>query len=119
MASIIENEVFGKDNREIVSGILWKRLDSGWKLDADSTLLYITKDRKITAEDLQLDSPYNTRKNGGLPPGPICNPSVESIVAAMFPKESNYWFYLTTSDTGEVIYAETNDQQNANKAKYL
>lgn len=119
MASIIENEVFGKENREIVSGILWKRLDSGWKLDTDSTILYVTEDRKITSEDLNIDSPYNTRKYAGLPPGPICNPSIESILTAMYPKESNYWFYLTTPDTSEVIYAETNDQQNANKAKYL
>ncbi|MFA6521840.1 MAG: endolytic transglycosylase MltG [Candidatus Gracilibacteria bacterium] len=119
MASIIENEVFGKENREIVSGILWKRLNSGWKLDTDATIIYVTGDRKITSADLQLDSPYNTRKFGGLPPGPICNPSIESILAAMFPKESDYWFYLTTLDTGEVIYAKSNDEQNVNKAKYL
>lgn len=119
MASIIENEVREKEDREVVSGILWKRLDNDWALGADATLLYITDDRKLTAEELEMDSPYNTRKNKGLPPGPIGNPSIESIKAALSPKESEYWFYLTTLDTGEVIYAKTNEEHNANKAKYL
>lgn len=119
MASIIENEVREKEDREIVSGILWKRLDNDWTLGADATLLYISEDRKLTAEELEMDSPYNTRKNKGLPPGPIGNPSLESIEAASNPKESEYWFYLTSLDTGEVIYAKTNEEHNANKAEYL
>lgn len=119
MASIIENEVFGAKDRRIVSGILWKRLENGWPLGADATLLYITDDRHISGSDLALDSPYNTRKNGGLPPGPICNPSVDSIKAALNPEQSPYWFYLTTLDTGEVIYAKTNEEHNLNRAKYL
>ena len=119
MASIIENEVFGATDRAIVSGILWKRFESGWYIGADATLLYITDDREITAEDLALDSPYNTRNNLGRPPGPISNPSLESIKAAMYPQSSEYWFYLTTLDTGEVIYANSNEEHNANRAKYL
>ncbi len=119
MASIIENEVFGAEDRKLVSGILWKRLASGWTLGADATLLYITDDREIDSEDLELDSPYNTRKNLGLPPGPISNPSVESIEAAMYPTENDYWFYLTTLDIGEVIYANSNEEHNVNKAKHL
>ncbi len=119
MASIIENEVFGEEDRKIVSGILWKRLENGWTLGADATLLYITEDRKITSEDLEIDSPYNTRKNKGLPPGPISNPGIESIMAAYYPVETEYWFYLTTPDTGEVIYAVTNEEHNINRDKYL
>lgn len=119
MASIIENEVFGVEDRKMVSGILWKRLAYGWTLGADATLLYITDDREIDTEDLEIDSPYNTRKNLGLPPGPISNPSVESIEAAMYPTENDYWFYLTTLDTGEVIYAVSNEEHNVNKATYL
>lgn len=119
MASIIENEVFTEGDRPIVSGIFWKRLDSGWQLGADATLLYITEDRTITATDLALESPYNTRKNLGLPPTPISNPSLSSIKAALNPKESPYWFYLTTLDTGEVIYAKTNEEHNLNRAKHL
>lgn len=119
MASIIENEVFGLKDRKLVSGILWKRLESGWTLGADATLLYITEDRTITQEDLDKESPYNTRKNLGLPPGPISNPSLESITASMYPESSNYWFYLNTPDTGEVIYAHSNEEHNQNKVKHL
>jgi len=118
MASIIENEVFGEEDRKLVSGILWKRLEAGWMIGADATLLYITDDREITANDLEINSPYNTRKNTGLPPGPICNPSIESIKAAMYPTENENWFYLTTPE-GEVIYSYSNEEHNANKAKYL
>lgn len=119
MASIIEKEVFGEENRKTVSGILWKRFENNWPLGADATLLYAKTDRKITEEDLKADSPYNTRKYQGLPPGPICNPSVESIKATMFPKESPYWFYLTEPEKGEVIYATSNEEHNKNRAKYL
>jgi UPF0755 protein len=118
MASIFEDEVFGSENRKMVSGILWKRLDNNWPLGADATLLYGKKNNIITVEDLNTDSPYNTRKNQGLPPGPICSPSVSSIEAAMFPKESPYWFYLTDKD-GNVIYASSNEEHNQNRAKYL
>ena len=119
MASILESEVKSSKDRKTVSGIMWKRLESNWTLGADATLLYVTTDRNIDAKDLALNSPYNTRKNLGLPPGPICNPSVNSIEAAMYPTSSAYWFYLTTLDTGKVIYAKTNDEQNVNRAKYL
>lgn len=119
MASIIEIEVFGREDRKLVSGILWKRLENGWRLDADATLLYIKNDRTITAADLQSDSPYNTRKLRGLPPGPVSNPGLESIEAAINPTPSNYWFYLNRQDTGETIFAETNDEHNRNRARYL
>lgn len=119
MASIIENEVISDTDRKIVSGILWKRLESGWTLGADATLLYLANDRSINQSDLNSDSPYNTRKNQGLPPGPICNPSISSIEAAMYPEESEYWFYLTDPKTGKTIYAKTNDEQNLNRDKYL
>ena len=119
MASIIEKEVRLKEDKFIVSGILWKRLDSDWLIGADATLLYITDDNNITYNELQIDNPYNTRKNSGLPPGPISNPSIESINAAIFPKETDYWFYLNTLDTGETIFSKTNEEHNQNKAKYL
>lgn len=119
MASILENEVTSDEDRKLVSGILWKRLESGWTLGADATLLYISEDRSISQSDLQSDSPYNTRKNAGLPPGPISNPSISSIEAAMYPEESEYWFYLSHPETGKTIYAKTNEEQNLNRDKYL
>ncbi len=119
MASIIEKEVIGEKDKKIVSGILWKRLENDWTLGADAALLYITEDRTITQEDLAIDSPYNLRKNKGLPPGPICNPSLESISSAMYPEETEYWFYLTDPKTSKVIYSITNEEHNLNKEKYL
>lgn len=119
MASIIEKEVNGDENRAKVSGILWKRLQNDWTLGADATILYVTDDNDLTSSDLEIDSPYNTRKNKGLPPGPICNPSVSSIEAAMFPSVSDFWFYLTVPGSGEVIYSKTNEEHNENKGKYL
>lgn len=119
MASIIEKEVFGERDRKIVSGILWKRLDNGWFIGADATLLYEKDDNKITKKDLEKDSPYNTRNRKGLPPTAISNPSLESIRAAIFPIESEYWYYLNALDTGETIYAKTNDEHNINRTKHL
>lgn len=119
MASIIETEVFGTEDRKIVSGILWKRLQNNWRLDADATLLYIKTDRNITPQDLQSTSPYNTRRQHGLPPGPVSNPSIESIEAAINPKKSDYWFYLNRQDTFETIFAKTNEEHNLNRARYL
>ncbi|MBT3705098.1 endolytic transglycosylase MltG [Candidatus Peregrinibacteria bacterium] len=118
MASIIEKEVISQEDKSLVSGILWKRIDSGWRLDADATLLYTKDDNKITSADLSADSPYNSRKVQGLPPTPICNPSLSSIEAAINPKSSNYWFYLSTPE-GETIFATSNEDHNTNKAKYL
>ena len=118
MASILEKEVRTSEDRRLVAGILWKRLDSEWRLDADATLLYEKTDTKITTKDLNSDSPYNTRKLKGLPPGPICNPSIESIEAVLNPTASSHWFYLTTKD-GTTIFADTNEQHEQNKTKYL
>jgi UPF0755 protein len=119
MASILQKEVRTPQDFNIVSGILWKRLDSNWQIGADATIIYVTGRKNITAEDLELDSPYNTRLYTGMPPGPISNPDINHIKASITPEESDYWYYLTTLDTGEVIYARTNDEQNINKAKYL
>lgn len=119
MASIIEREVLRTIEKKMVSGILWKRYRSDWLIDADAALLYVKDDNIITRADLQSDSPYNIRRFRGLPPTPISNPGLRSIEAALSPIESEYWFYLTTLDTGEVIYARTNDEHNQNRFRYL
>lgn len=119
MASILQREVRTPQDYNTVSGLLWKRLDSGWHIGADATILYATGKKNISVEDLEFDSPYNTRLHVGMPPGPISNPDIEHIEAAITPEDSEYWYYLTTLDTGEVIYARTNDEQNVNKAKHL
>ena len=119
MASILQKEVRTEEDFETVAGILWKRLDSGWHIGADATILYATKKKQVEVSDIEFDSPYNTRLHVGMPPGPISNPDIEHIKAVLTPEDSAYWYYLTTLDTGEVIYAATNDEHNANKAKYL
>jgi len=120
MASLLEKEVKTKEEKELVAGILWKRLKVGMPLQVDATITYLTgkKTTKITFEDLQIDSPYNTYKYKGLPPGPICNPGLESILAALYPKESDYWYYLSTPD-GKTLFFKTLEEHNLAKAKYL
>lgn len=119
MASILEREVLRKTERQMIAHILWKRYENDWRLDADASVIYDQDDNIITIQDLQSDSPYNLRKFKGLSPTPIANPSQDSIYAGLNPISNPYWFYITTLDTGEVIYAENLDQHNQNVRKYL
>ena len=119
VASLIEKEVILEKDKALVSGIIYKRLQNGWTLGIDAALLYEKDNNKITYEDLNSNSPYNLRKIKGLPPTPICNPSLSSIQAALNPKKSAYWFYLTKPITNEVVYSKTNDEHNLNKRKFL
>ncbi|MDP2951422.1 MAG: endolytic transglycosylase MltG [bacterium] len=117
MASLIEKEVKTYQDKQIVSGILWKRLRNGWPLQVDATLVYLTGKVALNSHK-EIDSLYNTYKNKGLPPGPICNPGLKSILAALNPEESPYWYYLSTK-TGQTIFSETLDEHNINRGKYL
>ncbi|EKD33492.1 MAG: Aminodeoxychorismate lyase [uncultured bacterium] len=120
LASIIEREVRAPEDRKIVSGIFWNRLNLGMALQADSTVNYITgkNDPSITLIDRDIDSPYNTYKYKGLPPGPICNPGLDSILSAIEPAETDYMYFLTDQE-GKVYYAKTFDGHILNKQKYL
>ncbi len=126
MASIVEREARTDSTRKKVAGILWKRLANGWPLQADATLQYVKGYDKVSqdwwaeplAADKELNSPYNTYKNSGLPPGPICAPSLSSIEAAIFPENSDAWYYI--SDTkGVMHYAATLAEHNQNIDTYL
>ncbi|MFH1866513.1 MAG: endolytic transglycosylase MltG [Patescibacteria group bacterium] len=120
LASIIEREVAGVEDRKLVADIFWRRLQAGQGLEADSTVNYITgkKTPSLSLEDTKLDSPYNTYKYRGLPPGPISNPGSTALEAVAFPKTNDYWYFLTTKE-GEVIYSETYEQHIQAKQKYL
>lgn len=118
VAAMVEREVRTEEDLPIVAGIIWKRYDNNWYLGIDATLLYVQDDNEITAEDLADETPYNTRTNIGLPPTPISNPGLASLMAAIYPKESEDYYYLTDSE-GAVHYAKTNEEHEANKAKYL
>ncbi len=120
MASILEKEVKIYEDRQITAGILWKRLRMGWPLQVDATLTYLIgkTSEELTKEDLRIDSLYNTYQYYGLPAGPIANPGIESIRAAIYYEESPYWFYLTTSE-GEAIFSKTLEEHNIARFNYL
>jgi len=120
MASLIEREVQTLEDKKIVSGILWKRSENNVPLQVDATISYITgkKGIDISIEETKIDSPYNTYKYRGLPLGPICNPGIESIIAATYPESSAFWYYLSTPD-GKTIFSRTLEEHNIAKAKYL
>jgi UPF0755 protein len=120
MASIIEREVRSDEDMAQVAGVLWKRFDDGVGLDADATVRYAVEkwDEPLTAQDLQIDSPYNTRRYRGLPPGPISNPGLRALIAAVRPQQSDYYYYLS-APTGETIFSRTLEEHNQNKARHL
>lgn len=121
MASILEKEVKTGDDRKITSGIFWQRLADKYPLQSDATLSYIFDDNytRHTIEQTKVDSPYNTYKYIGLPPGPINNPGLDAIEAAIYPTQTDYYFFITRPDTGEAVFAKTLEEHNANKTKYL
>ena len=120
MASLIEEETRTSEERTVVSGILWKRLDDKVGLGVDATVRYILEKPTgaLTTADLNVDSAYNLRKFRGLPPGPIANAGLQSIRAALAPSDSPYYYYLHGTD-GIIRYARTNEEHNLNKYKYL
>lgn len=120
MASLVEEESRHDEERAQVAGILWKRLENGVVLGVDATTRYrLNKKREVlTKADVEIQSAYNTRRTQGLPPSPIANPSENSVIAALKPTESRYWYYLH-DNTGAIRYAVTNDEHNVNRAKYL
>ncbi|HPI67513.1 MAG TPA: endolytic transglycosylase MltG [bacterium] len=115
MASILEKEVQTENDMKIVAGILWKRLDANMALQVDSSLKYIIGggNPSLTLNELQIDSPYNTYKYRGLPPTPIGNPGLSAIRAAIYPKTSDYWFYLSNQESKETIFSKTYQEHEA------
>jgi peptidoglycan lytic transglycosylase G len=120
VASLVEEEVKTERDRRLVAGIIYNRLDQGIRLDIDATVRYALDKPTgaLTAADLDTDNPYNTRKLKGLPPGPIANPGLAAIEAALDPESSEYLFYLSAAD-GTTYYAKTDADHERNKEKYL
>jgi UPF0755 protein len=121
MASILEKEVKSDEDRKIVAGIFWKRLENNYPLESCATIAYILgKEKKqYSYEDTRVKSPYNTYINLGLPPTPINNPGLSAINAALNPKQTDYNFFLTDPVIGTTIFSKTLAEHNTNKAKYL
>lgn len=128
LASLVEREARQPATREKIAGIILKRYQADWPLDLDATLQYVLGyqplektwwKKELTEEDLKIDSPYNTYKNKGLPPEPICNPSLSSIKAIINANpKTPYWYYITDPQ-GVMHYSVTLEEHEAGVNKYL
>jgi len=120
LASIIEKEAANETDRRLVADIFLRRLEMGMPLQSCATVNYILtqKTEHLSLEQTKIDSPYNTYKYYGLPSGPIGNPGINSIKAVLWPSKNDYLFFLST-DQGQIIYSETKEEHDLNKAKYL
>lgn len=121
LASLLEREVQSREDKKIVADIFWRRLEENWALQADSTVHYISGrsgDVFTTSKERDSKNKYNTYEYPGLPPGPISNPSLESIKAAIYPQKNNHWYFLTDK-SGKVHYAGSLSEHNQNVQKYL
>lgn len=117
IASLIERECKVADEQTRISGVIHNRLNNSDRfpyLDIDASLLYaIGHKEQLTAEDLQIDSPYNTRLHKGLPPTAICSPGIGAILAAIQPEKHDYYYYVANPETGEHVFSRTLDEHNA------
>ena len=121
MASLLEREVTTPEDFKIVSGIFWKRIKIGLALQSCATLAYALGENKkqYSLEDTQIESPYNTYKYKGLPPGPVSNPGLATIQAALYPETTDYLYFLTDpNDPKNTVYSKTFEEHNLNKQKY-
>ncbi|WP_226085397.1 endolytic transglycosylase MltG [Mesobacillus sp. S13] len=113
MASLIEEEATEKVDRDKIASVFYNRLEEGMMLQTDPTVLYAHGEHKerVFFKDLEIDDPYNTYKIQGLPPGPIANPGVISIEAALAPADTDDMYFLATS-TGDVLFSKTLAEHN-------
>ncbi len=133
LASIVEREAVVDDERPIIAGVFLNRLDAGWPLAADPTVQYavgynarqgtwwpVLYFDELGIESLdEMDSAYNTYRYTGLPPGPICNPGLASLRAALYPAQTDYYFFVAKNDgSGEHAFARTPEEHAANVARY-
>jgi len=109
IASIIERETKVPEERELVSSVIHNRLAKGMRLEIDATIEYLLPGNRfrLTYEDLQIDSPYNTYRNAGLPPGPISNPGLASLKAAASPADTDYIYYVLTDPDGSHTFTSS------------
>ena len=120
IASLIEEEARVSNERSIISGVIYNRLQRDMLLQIDATILYcLPKHQEVLYyRDLEVDNPYNTYLYPGLPPGPITNPGKKSIEAALIPDKHNYLYYVSKGD-GSHHFSETYAQHLAAKGKYI
>lgn len=119
LASIIEREAKLDSDRPIVASVFINRLKEGMPLQADCTINYLLPEHKewLSKEDYEIDSPYNTYKYAGLPPGPICNPGRASLFSVVEAPETDYFYFMTTPE-GKAIFSKTLAEHERNLRKY-
>lgn len=122
LASIVEKETNKNDEKEAMAGVYINRINSGWRLQADPTVVYAIGDfniRRVLNKQKEFESPYNTYMHLGLPPGPICIPSISSVDAVLNYEDHNYMFFCARDDlSGYHVFARTNAEHRRNAKKY-
>jgi len=119
VASLIEREAANPEERRVISSVIQNRLRRDMPLQVDATIQYARGEAKkdLSLADLEINSPYNTYENKGLPPGPICSPGLDSIQAAMDPADTGYLYYVLKADGNEHFFTGEYDEFLAAKAR--
>jgi UPF0755 protein len=122
LASIVEKETNKNDEKSKIAGVYMNRLKKGWPLQADPTVVYATGDftaTRVLNKHTRVDSPYNTYKNKGLPPGPICIPSIASIDAVLNYERHDYMYFVAGEDlSGYHVFSRTLREHNKHAKRY-
>lgn len=120
VASLVEREAKADDERALIAGVIYNRLHKGMPLQVDASLEYAFPNHhtEITRADLQTNSPYNTYLHVGLPPTPIANPGLPSLLGALHPAQTDYYYYVYKGN-GHHAFARTLGEHNANVERYL
>jgi UPF0755 protein len=123
VASMVQKETGSTSESFDIASVFYNRLAAGDTLGSDATVHYaigdyFTEKAELTSADLNSDSPYNTRKNTGLPPGPICNPGTYALYAALDPNDTSYKFFIYDSEAREHLFSNTYDE-HLSKAQKL
>lgn len=120
LASLIEKEGGQGEDRRIISGVFYNRLEQNMPIQSDISVLYALGTHKevVTFKDLEVDSPYNLYTNTGLPPGPMNSPSEDAIIAALEPQDNDYLYFYANIKTGEVFYTDDYNQHIAWQKEY-
>jgi UPF0755 protein len=119
VASMIEEEAALEEERAVIAGVIYNRLREGMVLGIDATLLYDdpTPDGQLSFSDLESDSPYNTRIHAGLPPTPIASPGLASLIAALEPADTPFFYYVLCGEDGHHEFGETLAEHDQNRAE--
>jgi UPF0755 protein len=116
ISSIIEKEAVKPEEKLMIAAVFYNRLNKKIRLQSCATVLYAMRinKEKLSVEDTRFDSPYNTYRHYGLPPGPICSPGIESIKAALYPADTESLFFVSTGNSSH-LFAKSFDEHKKNK----